>query len=643
MFRKRAAAALGIAISAALWPPSLAAASGAPAGWQVLADNLTGAFVGVDCPDTADCWAVGDTSGSLHSAYNGVGFVAFSRNFGESWSTQFQAPSITLLSGISCPTDQFCVTVGYTDGDDSGDFSDYPYGTYASPAIFMTTDAGSSWTQPSVPFQQSDHPTAVSCADTEHCQVAGYDMVNGFAVPVVFGSSDEGATWSRTVLGPTGSNIQPSPAGYGDGISCPDAQHCWMTVDDGRIYSTSDGGSNWALSDSAPDGSSNLDSIDCPSDLDCLVGGPYGQVTTDGGQTWQGSGADVGTPAAVSCPTSTDCREVSPPNSTNGRTATTTDDLGGQWSYDIVPVVSAPEAIDMYGVSCPTASQCLAVGRQFPSSAGDQPLTETWTTSAGGVMGGYWLAEADGGVYSYGQAGFFGSLAGQHLPSPIVAIAPDPAAHGYWLVAANGGVYEFGSSTGGADKYIPPPRGISGRVVDAIIVPGTESGYFVTDTGAVYSVNDAPYYGGANTKKLNAPIVGMALSPTGYWLVAADGGVFTYAGRSNPRGNGRTSYYFGSMGGQHLAEPVVGMAATPDEEGYWLVARDGGIFSFGDATFYGSTGNLHLNAPIIGMTAPDSGGYWLVASDGGVFSFGDAGFYGSAGENRLAAPIVGVG
>jgi hypothetical protein len=47
----------------------------------------------------------------------------------------------------------------------------------------------------------------------------------------------------------------------------------------------------------------------------------------------------------------------------------------------------------------------------------------------------------------------------------------------------------------------------------------------------------------------------------------------------------------------------VGMAPTPDGAGYWLVATDGGIFSYGDAQFYGSTGSLHLNAPIVGMSA----------------------------------------
>ena len=50
-----------------------------------------------------------------------------------------------------------------------------------------------------------------------------------------------------------------------------------------------------------------------------------------------------------------------------------------------------------------------------------------------------------------------------------------------------------------------------------------------------------------------------------------------------------------------LHSPVVGLAATPDGKGYWLVASDGGIFTFGDAAFYGSEGGSHLNAPIVGI------------------------------------------
>ena len=68
----------------------------------------------------------------------------------------------------------------------------------------------------------------------------------------------------------------------------------------------------------------------------------------------------------------------------------------------------------------------------------------------------------------------------------------------------------------------------------------------------------------------------------------------------------------------------MGITATPNGGGYWLVGTDGGIFSFGDAAFYGSTGSLRLNKPIVGMAStPDGRGYWLVASDGGIFSYGD--------------------
>jgi hypothetical protein len=62
-------------------------------------------------------------------------------------------------------------------------------------------------------------------------------------------------------------------------------------------------------------------------------------------------------------------------------------------------------------------------------------------------------------------------------------------------------------------------------------------------------------------------------------------------------------------------------SVTPTPTGYWLVASDGGIFSFGQNLFYGSTGGMHLNQPIVGMAStPDGLGYWLVASDGGIFS-----------------------
>ena len=119
----------------------------------------------------------------------------------------------------------------------------------------------------------------------------------------------------------------------------------------------------------------------------------------------------------------------------------------------------------------------------------------------------------------------------------------------------------------------------------------------------------------------------------GYWLVASDGGIFTFGHAG----------FLGSTGGMALNQPVVGMAATTDDGGYWLVASDGGIFAFGDAGFYGSTGGIHLNQPIVGMAAtPDGQGYWLVGAAGGVLTFGDAAFHGSMSPHHLNKPMVAI-
>ena len=134
---------------------------------------------------------------------------------------------------------------------------------------------------------------------------------------------------------------------------------------------------------------------------------------------------------------------------------------------------------------------------------------------------------------------------------------------------------------------------------------------------------------------ITGPGVGMAATPDGkgYWVVGANGSLFAFGDAT----------YQGSADGLALNKPVVGMAATADGKGYWLVASDGGIFDYGDAHFYGSTGNLVLNKPVVGMApTPDGRGYWLVAADGGIFSYGDAHFYGSTGNLVLNQPVVGM-
>ena len=229
--------------------------------------------------------------------------------------------------------------------------------------------------------------------------------------------------------------------------------------------------------------------------------------------------------------------------------------------------------------------------RHDPAGSGSMygaPLTTT-TCSAGSAKGGYRLVASDGGVFTFGDARFYGSTGAIHLAQPIVGMARTPDDGGYWMVAADGGIFSFG---------------------------------------------DAGFHGSAAGRGLTN-VVGMAATPSGlgYWIVDDKGGLYTYG----------DAHFFGSTGALQLAQPIVGMASTPDGQGYWLVAADGGIFSFGDAHFYGSTGAIHLAQPIVGMAAtPDGHGYWFVARDGGIFTFGDAGFFGSTGAIHLNRPIVGM-
>ena len=242
---------------------------------------------------------------------------------------------------------------------------------------------------------------------------------------------------------------------------------------------------------------------------------------------------------------------------------------------------------------------------------------------------GYWLVASDGGIFTFGHLGYFGSTGAIRLNQPIVGMAATSDAKGYWLVARDGGIFRFGDARFyGSTGSITLNKPVVGMAAD----PATGGYWMVASDGGIFSFH-APFLGSTGAIRLNQPIVGMAVTPDskGYWLVARDGGIFRF-------GDAR---FYGSTGNITLNKPIVGMAADPATGGYWMVASDGGIFAF-RAPFYGSTGDITLNKPIVGMAAdPATGGYWMVASDGGIFSF-HAPFYGSTGNLTLNKPIVGM-
>jgi hypothetical protein len=163
------------------------------------------------------------------------------------------------------------------------------------------------------------------------------------------------------------------------------------------------------------------------------------------------------------------------------------------------------------------------------------------TAAGADQSGGYWLVGSDGGVFTFGGAHFFGSTGSLTLQRPVVGIVPSETNQGYWLVATDGGLFSYG---------------------------------------------DTSYYGS---------IPGLGIHPAGSGLPNS------------------------------LNAPIVGMVRSVDNGGYFMVAADGGVFAFGDAKFAGSCpgiGGCSGTAVAVVPTRNADGGYWVVTSTGNVYGFG---------------------
>jgi hypothetical protein len=189
-----------------------------------------------------------------------------------------------------------------------------------------------------------------------------------------------------------------------------------------------------------------------------------------------------------------------------------------------------------------------------------------------------------------------------------------------------GGRMEFGPSAENIQDRFPDGDGNYWGPVDK---PGTTPTPTTPTTRPGGGGNVPP----PTTTTTRAPIVSAPVAANeGFWLLGKDGGVFSFG----------TAQFHGSIGHLAGARQISSMAADPDGNGYWFVGADGGIYAY-KAPFWGAPTTIKLTKPIVGMAATPSGkGYWLVASDGGMFSYGDAGFYGSTGAINLNKPIVGM-
>ena len=153
----------------------------------------------------------------------------------------------------------------------------------------------------------------------------------------------------------------------------------------------------------------------------------------------------------------------------------------------------------------------------------------------------------------------------------------------------------------------------SSQPVNGIAPTKTGNGYwFVAWDGGVFGFGDARFYGSTGNRRLNAPVDGMAATPTRQGLLARR------VRRRHLRLRRRALL---RLDGQHppCARRSSAWRRSPSGKGYWLVASDGGVFGFGDAHFLGSAASTPRRRRSSESSRRAHGqGYWIELADGVV-------------------------
>ncbi|MCP4084670.1 MAG: serine protease [Actinomycetia bacterium] len=133
------------------------------------------------------------------------------------------------------------------------------------------------------------------------------------------------------------------------------------------------------------------------------------------------------------------------------------------------------------------------------------PIIDAAATPTGN---GYYLVGSDGGVFTFGDAQFAGSMGGHDLNQPIVGLVPDPDNDGYWLVASDGGVFAFNADFRGSLGSIPLNQPIVG------MVPHGNGYLMVGSDGGAFNFSNLPFYGSTGNNPSPHPVFAIASSTT---------------------------------------------------------------------------------------------------------------------------------
>jgi hypothetical protein len=292
----------------------------------------------------------------------------------------------------SCVNNVKCVAVGYNED---------PNGFRQSVVQALVNGQ---WRNQQIPHRGTASNTLwnVSCVVGNRCVAVGYyaDVAAGYYRTLIANYS--GGFWSLVT-----SPNKPNTDNYLFGVDCVDATHCTAV---GRYYVTATGrfrtlilhlnGTTWQIANSPNRTTATrnnfLADVSCGDTTHCIA---VGYSLTDLGvyetmilerinSTWslRSSRNVAGAGASnllrdVSCPTATECIAVggTDPGAPNEQTFIQRLD-GGSWAIETSPNRAATDN-HLWGVSCPSADSCVAVGQS-------QNPTQSWTlvvTLAAGV------------------------------------------------------------------------------------------------------------------------------------------------------------------------------------------------------------------------------------------------------------------
>jgi hypothetical protein len=340
-------------------------------------------FFGATCTSASNCWAVGYYSNAIGPQ------TLIERWDGTSWaiatSPNTGVAQDNVLSAVTCTSPSNCWAVG----------------SYSSGNAYQTLIEhwdGISWaivTSPNV-GTQFNFLYSVTCASTSDCWAVGY-YVAGIANQTLIEHWD-GTSWTLVSL------PNSPPLSSLSGVTCVSASNCWAvgSGSDARAYQTLIlhwDGTSWAMVTS-PNTSATLNNIPtgvtCTSASNCWVVGFHGSVGA--WQTliehWDGSSwTIVSSPNSptgessnlygVTCTSASDCWAVGfyGTGSPNQTLIERWD--GTAWAVVISPNASATQNNILYGVTCPSASNCWAIGSSNTGSSGvAQTLIERWDGSS---------------------------------------------------------------------------------------------------------------------------------------------------------------------------------------------------------------------------------------------------------------------